>query len=313
MKSAFWPYSVDTYDMFLLLKKTPRITEHALAKRFHVNDKTAQNWWRAALERKILLAPEFRKKAFKNFEEYFYYLNVKDPHERYEELIEHEEEIKDDILHFSVQTGFCNFQIVSNKKINPKGEIVLSGARSDYFLTTPRNSTFEESLFLIKSKLSSIEDTEIQPSPLIYHETDYEDWDEYDERIYKELSENLRKPFKTVLRKTGAKRDKILDWMKKRSQFGHTLVMYFPKGLGAYQPVIYCVDTSCDSLLIDIFSSLPVPTVFYRIKEKLMVKVYLQNDSLEGKFTTNKALSELRKKELVEDYTNSVVQYNYRI
>ncbi len=313
MKSEFWPFSVDPYKLLLLVKKNPRITEHKMAMKLHVNDKTAASWWKTALERGILLLPEFRKKAFQNFFEYFYYLIVEDPHEMFEELIRNEAEIKRDIIHFSVQTGFCNFQIVSNKKINPKGEIILSGIRSDYFISTPSNCTFEDSIALIKNKLSSIEQIEIQPSPLIYHESIYENWSENDEKIYCELSENLRKPFKMVLEKTGAKRNEILDWMKRRNEFGHTIVMYFPVGLSSYQPTIYCVDTSCDSLLIDIFSALPVPTVFYRIGEKLMMKVYLQNNSLEGKYISNKVLSELRKKELAKDYANSIIQYWYRI
>ena len=46
--------------------------------------------------------------------------------------------------------------------------------------------------------------------------------------------------------------------------------------------------------------------------EKLMMKIYLKNDSLEGKYISFKVMSDLRKKELVKDYTNSVVQYYYR-
>ena len=41
--------------------------------------------------------------------------------------------------------------------------------------------------------------------------------------------------------------------------------MYFPDGLSAYQPTVYCLETDHDYLLIDIFSSLPVPAVFFRI------------------------------------------------
>ena len=71
-------------------------------------------------------------------------VNVKDPHELYEKLVDYEKEIKEDILHFSVQTGFCNFQIVSNKELDLDEEIVHSGARSDYFISTPKNVTFKE-------------------------------------------------------------------------------------------------------------------------------------------------------------------------
>lgn len=295
-----------------MLKKKPRITKTSMARKLHVTNKTVAQWFKAALERKILLLPEFRRKAFLNFREYFYYLNVKDPHEQYEKFVEQESEIKKDILHFSVQTGFCNFQIVSNKELDPPGKMIESGARSDYFISVPRNVAFEESIAIMKRKLSSITNIELEPSPLIHHDSKYEGWSEPFERIYYEFSENLRKPFKLVLERTGARREEILDWIRDRHKFGHTIVMYFPAGLRAYQPTLYCLETDYDSLIIDIFSSLPVPTVFYRIGTKLMMKIYLKNDSLEGKYISFKVLSELRKKELVKNYTNSVIQYGYR-
>lgn len=312
MKTVFWPYSVNPYDLFLLLKKNPRITKHAIAQKFHVNDKTAASWLNAAFEKKIILIPEFRKKAYENFREFFYYLKVKDPHDQFEELIAREEEIKKDILHFSVQTGFCNFQIVSNKELNPKEEIIYFGARSDYFISTPKNVAFEESMEIVKRKLSLVGNVKSKPSPLVYHNLPYKNWNEEKEKIYSEFSENLRKPFKLVLKNTGAKRNTILNWIKMRNRFGHTIVMYFPDGLSAYQPTVYCLETDYDFLLIDIFSSLPVPAVFFRIGKKLIMKIYLKNDSLEGKYISFKVLSELRKKELVRNYTNSIVQYYYR-
>lgn len=312
MKSEFWPYSVNPYDLYLMLKKNPRITKTLMARKFHVTNKTAAQWLDAALEKKILLLPEFRRNAFLNFREYFYYLNVKDPHEEYEKFINKGTKLKENILHFSVHTGFCNFQIVSNEKIDPPGEVVHFGDRSDYLISTPKDIFFEESLAAIKRKLSSIIDIEPGPSPLVYHDSQYETWNESFEKIYHEFSENMRKPFKEVLERTGTKRDEILGWIRNRDKFGQTILMYFPKGLSAYQPTLYCLETDNDPLLIDIFSCLPVPTVFCRVGGKLMMKIYLQNDSLEGKYISFKVMSELRKKELVKNYTNSVVQYYYR-
>ncbi len=148
-------------------------------------------------------------------------------------------------------------------------------------------------------------------SPLLYHDTTYQ-WDDMDELIYRELSGDIRKPLDKALKKVGSYSDRMWNWIKKRDEFGQTIIMYFPEGEGSYLLSVYCIDTPYDSLLIDIFSSLPTSTVFYRIHDKFFMCAYLPFSPEGKRYIIKKALATLWKKELVKSYTNSIVEYGYR-
>jgi hypothetical protein len=306
---SLWPYKVDPYELFRLISETPRMRKKSISYRFKVNEKTGVNWWNEAIRRGIIRPPIFRRKSFLNFREYFYFLQVDDPHELYTKSKENK-----DLMFFSVQTGFSNFQIVSPAEINLKDNIVVSGERSDFYVTVPRNCSFETSISVIQDKLKNIDTVKRVPSPLIYRNEVFK-WDELDEKIYLELFNSFRKSYRTILKNTGVYSKRILHWLRNCNQFGQTIVMYFPQGIGAYQPTIFFVKTDNDSLLIDLFSCFPVSTVFFRIGEYLVFKVYLPfvlNGETPYRSIPYIMLNFLKKKKLVKNYTNSIDQYYYR-
>jgi hypothetical protein len=305
-----WSYKIDTYELFQYISANPRMRKKSISYLYNVNEKTGAKWWNQAMRRGIIRPPIFRRKSYLNFREYFYYLHVEDPHELYLELKE-----ETDLMFISVQSGFSNFQVVSHQKLDLNdSDIVVSGARSDFYVTPPRRSSFSDSFSLIQAKLENIDSLKISPTPLMYHNEVYE-WDELDEKIYREVFNDFRKSYRTILKNTGAYSKKILRWLRTCDQFGQTIVMYFPDGLGAYQPTTYLVETEYDSLLIDLFSCFPVSTVFFRLGKYLLFKVYLPF-SLDGdppyRSIPYTILNFLKKRKLVLNYTNSIDQYYYR-
>ena len=306
MKSTFWPYSKDPYEIFNLLLKDPRIPKTQMTRIFNVNPKTLDIWWKAAIEKRIIIPPVFRRKSFLNFREYFYFLKVRDPHELYESLQENSE-----LTYFSVHTGFCNFQIISKEPIDQEGEKTLCGPRSDYFVTIPPNCSFKESFQRIEQLLQDLNSLTFRESPLQYHDTTFEPWDEKDEAIFWKIYNNVRIPFASVVRSAKTYNDKAWSWFRNRDTFGDTFTMFFPKGEGSYVLSLYVIKTEYDSILIDIFSNFPTSTIFYRLDGRVIMGVYLPF-TLEGRFIVRKALSILQKEELVDDYTNSNVEYYFR-
>ncbi len=305
MEFTSWPYSVDRYELFRLVQDNPRIPKAHIARKFRVNEKTGTLWWDAAVKKRIIIPPIFRRKSFLNFREYFYFIKVKDPHYSYLSL-----RTSKDIIYCSVHTGFSDIQVISKKPLNLKGEVVLSGDRSDYYVSTPLNCSFSQAVSTIEKKLKNIDSHHYIPSPLVFRTTDYEPWDDLDEVIFWELCNDVRKPFSRIVKTTGAYSDKILKWFRKRNEFGHTFTMFFPRGEGSYQLTLYAVETEEDSLLIDIFSKFPTSSVFYRVDKYLMMVLYVSFPYIARSLVRN-VLSSLQKKELIGDYINSIAEYSY--
>ena len=303
-----WRHARSPYEVFQLLMKDPRVPTRDISKKFKINLKTAEIWWNHATERRIITIPVFRRKCFSNFYEYFYFLNTNDPHRFLINIQKNES-----VLYSSVETGFANFFIISKKPLSFDEEIVLEGYRSDYFVSVPPDQNFETAVKRIRNKLKSIDSFEHSPSPLTFRDCNYTDWDENDEKIYESLCNNLRKPFSHVLKETKAYSDKILKWYRNRDNFGNTIIMFFPDGDSSYILLRYFIDVSehFDSLLINIFSELPTSTVFYRLGKFLVASLYLPF-STDGRKIAREVLSVLKSERLVNDYTNTFVEYGYR-
>lgn len=214
-------------------------------------------------------------------------------------------------MYFSVHTGFVNFQVVSKKPISLDHDCIFYGERSDYYVSVPPYISFEESAKRIRKKMLNLEALEPFESPLTYHETIYENWADVDEVIYNEISNNIRKSFSSIIKNTDAYSDRILWWYRNRNEFGNTIITYFPEGESSYQSSLFAIDTENDWLLINLFSELPSSSIFYRLDNKLMMAIYLPF-TFEARFIVRKVLSTLRKEELVEDYTNSIIEYYCR-
>lgn len=305
MRFTLWPHKCNPYDIYTVVVKDTRIPVIQIARKLKINPKTADVWWNDAINKQIIIPPRFRRKSFLNFREYVYFLNVRDPHALYELYKE------EDLIYFSVQTGFANFEVISKCPIEPEGDVVLSGCRSDYYVSIPPNSSFKEAGKILFKKLDTVEHYEFHDSPLVLRTENYEPWDEKDEEIYEGLCNDLRKPFAQVMRETLTYSDKIMKWFRRKDEFGHTITMYFPQGLSSYLPTVYAIDTEYESLMIHLFSELPTPTVFYKINDTVMMSIYLPF-ALEDRILIRKALSILQKKELVNKYTNSIAEYGYR-
>ena len=304
-----WPYKVDTYELYQLISENPRMRKKDVSRFFNVNEKTGVQWWNEAVRRGIIRSPIFRRKSFLNFREYYYYLEVDDPHDMYLKLKE-----MPHLTFFSVQSGFSNIQVVSPEKLNFK-DTIISGARSDYYVTTPRNCSFDDSFSRVLKKLDTLGDNTLAPSPLVYHDEVFSKWDELDEKIYREINNDFRKSYRTIVRNTGVYSKRVLHWLRRRDEFGDAIVMYFPDGLSAYQPTTFFVETEYDSLLIDLFSCFPVSTVFFRIDDYVLLNMFLPftlDREIPYRSMPYVILHSLKKRKLVSRYTNSIDQYYYR-
>ena len=293
--------------MFELFIENPRIPKTQMAKALKINPDTLRIWYDEAVAKRIIILPIFRRKSFENFREYFYFLNHPHPHQLFEEL--HDAK---DITYFSVQTGFVNFQVISKVPLSQFEDCaILKGFRSDYYVTIPSECTFNQSISRIRGKMENLDSYEKKPSPLTFQKGKYEPWDEADEKIYLKIADDARKPFREIIREIDTYSDKVLDWFENKDRFGQVITMYFPEGEGSYLLSLFSIKTDNDALLIDLFSHFPMSNVFYRIDDRLIMLIYLPF-LVEARMLVRKVLFALKKRELVEEYSNSIVEYYHR-
>jgi hypothetical protein len=305
VKSTLWKFSKDPYEIFKLIIENPRITKKEMTKNLNVSPSSFNTWWSFAIENKFITFPFFRRRSYKNFREYFYFIKADDPHQFFKKIQEN-----NSVTYCSIQTGFADLQVISKSEIDLKGEIVLSGHRSNYYVSIPPNCTQKQSISRIKEKVQNIEKTQAE-SPLKFFKKSYAPWSDMDEAIFSSFCNNLRKQFTHVMKETGAYSDKIINWFRSRDKFGDTITMFFPEGERYYQLSLYAMETRHDNTIIDIFSQLPTPSVFYRVDKFLIMAIYM-SFPFEARSLVRTILSSLKRKKLVSTYTNSIVEYGYR-
>lgn len=276
-----------------------------MAKDLNVSPSSFDIWWKFAIENRIIILPIFRRKSYLNFKEYFYFLKSDDPHKFFKNA-----QKNDNVTYCSVQTGFANIQLISKSEIDLNERVILSGPRSNYYVSIPQNYTYKDSISKIDEKMQNIRRIRSE-SPLKFYKKSYGPWGDLDEAIYWSFCNNVRKRFMHVIEETGAYSDKILDWFRNRDRFGDTITMFFPEGEKYYQLTLYMIETSYDNILIDIFSQLPTSSVFYRVDKYLIMAIYI-SFPFEARSLVRRILSLLKEKKLVKNYTNSIVEYGYR-
>ncbi len=74
------------YTIFRLLNENPRILPSAISKVIGTEPKTAGNRTNEAFKEGYIVGPHIRKRSFKNFIEYVYFVNCKDALEQYLKL-----------------------------------------------------------------------------------------------------------------------------------------------------------------------------------------------------------------------------------
>jgi hypothetical protein len=290
--------------MFSYVNKESRIPFAEIARRMGKDKRTISSWWKIAVENRIIIPPVLRKKSFSNFREYVYFLKVRDPSKLFDQLKDNRE-----ITYYMVQTGFSNFGITSSRPIDPPGNVILWGEKSDYYISTPPDHSFRKAINIIEKKLGSIENA--TSSPLIYHNCPYEPWDKKDEILYQEFCNDFRKPLTPVMRKHQIYSDKIMKWIRSSHEFGQIITYYFPNGEAVYLPSIFMLKTDHDSLIIDIFSQLPLTSTYYRLGTHLIMTIHVPFH-LRVKSLIRKALSRLQEEDIVETYDTSIIEYHYR-
>jgi hypothetical protein len=270
------------------LNQKPRFRPHSLSKTLKLRPSSVSKRMKEAFENRYIVGPQIRKKSFANFSHYVYLVNFDDPIEVYERFIDNK-----DIIYHEMTDGFCNSDVISNKKMNFRGT-VLGGRTSNYFISYAPDHSWSTGIKNMHTMVDEFDASLYTPKG--YIETHWDQtvpWRKEDEVLFWEFKYDLRKPLQPVARKTGIYVNKIKKWLERLPECCTIFTCFYPESLLAYDPFIYVFGTKHEDFIIDLFSQLPTTCWFQRAADKLITHLWIKREPMKVDSRT-KDVSELQ-------------------
>ena len=254
-----------------------RITILKIAPLLGVDPATASKRINQALDGEYVIVPQIRKRSFKNFTEYVYIIRCKNPLRLFKELKEDET-----IIYHAVLSGFCNMWIISKKKLTIDADILVEGVRSDYHIAHAPFYSFDAAQSKIQAMVSKFNVKEYRPKGIIqtHWDEEIEWWDPEFDLLYKCLKFNARTPYTPIMKEYKIPSRKISYFFRLINETCTVFTQFFPKGMAAYDPYLFMIETDYEDFIIELFSALPTSPFFFKAENKLFVIVQLEKTSI---------------------------------
>ena len=303
--------------IFQLLTENGRIFIKEISEELKISAQTASNRLKEAFKEGYIVGPHIRKRSFKNFIEYVYFVNCKDALEQYLKLSKDER-----ISYCAVMDGFANLWVMSKEEINIEGDVLVGGPRSDYYMPIAPGHSWEKGIEIKRKKVKDFNLEDYKPKRYIknrWNETIK--WDKEDELLFWYFKYDLRKPMESAAMKYCISGQKSYEWLDKLPKACTILTSYFPETISAYEPYIYMFDTDYEDFIIDLYSELPTSCLFFKVSGKLVLRAYIRRNLLRSSdfeaINANKLQipllnRDLTKKGIIRNKERAVVAHHYR-
>lgn len=261
------------YELFSL--RNPRIYVKDVAVRLHVDARTAHNRIREAYEREYIWGPQIRKRSYSNMKEYVCLAACKDPLETYMQYTKNK-----DVIYHAVLEGIANFLIISKKKIDVNGTILVEGVRSDYYISFAPNRSWMKTIEIMQYMVTTFDPYQYTPQSIITTQHSSIEWDAEFEQLYQYFKYYLRKPFSPVMKTHFITTGKIYKFLKSLEKYCTVFTRYYPETASAYDPYLFVFETDYKDFVIKLFSQVPTSTLFFTVSDSLFVQVHIDKQFL---------------------------------
>lgn len=299
----------------LLWFRNPRIYVKDVASSLNVDPRTASNRIREAIEREYIIGPQIRKRSYANLKEYICLASCKDPLETYFHYLENT-----DVTYLAVLEGIANFLIISKKKININGAILIEGFRSDYYISFAPNRSWKKAIEIMQHLVKTFDPHRYEPKNIITVRWDtFIDWDTELEQLYQYFKHNLRKPFSPIMKKHLITTGKIYTFLKRLHEHCTVLTSFYPKTISAYDPYLFVFETNYEDFVINLFSQLPTSVLFFKVSNFLFLHVRVDKQLLRSSSFLSEVdrlhiallVRELSRKGIVKNKMQALFGYHY--
>jgi hypothetical protein len=294
----------------------PRFQPHHVAKEMGLRPSSVKYRLEEAIEKEYIVGPQIRKKSFFNLKSYVNFVDCDDPLDMYQRYKKDK-----NVIYHAILDGFCNFQVISEKKMNIKGS-VLEGVLPDYFLSRPPDHSWGMAINTMRDMVRKFNPEDYIPKGYITnHWNETVEWSEEHEILYQEFKYNLRKLLKPLARKYGIYMGRIKSFLEQLPEYCTIFTCYYQESLSAYEEYVYVFETEYEDFIIDVFSELPATCWFYKVEDKLIAHLQITIIPLRWKNIPIQEVSELQvpflvkelaKREILKSEVHAVFRYYWR-
>jgi hypothetical protein len=254
-----------------LLFEAPRIYLKDISTKLRINRRTVSLRMREAFEKQYIVGPEIRKRSYKNFREYVYFIKCENPELLFLELRNNE-----NVIYHTQMSGFCNLLVITKEKMDIEGIIILEGYRSDYLVSYALSCSWRNAIRTANRKIEHFNPDTYVPKDLIkIHFDEKMEWDLEDEALYRYFKYDLRRPVSLAMKENEVSGGKLYDFLERLLECCTIATSYFPETLSTYDHYLFMFETDYEDFLIDLFSQFPTTSWFFKVADKLFMRAYI--------------------------------------
>jgi DNA-binding Lrp family transcriptional regulator len=263
------------YALYRLLHKKPRIEYKEIGEILGIDRRTASIIVKEALEQGYLGGPQCRKKSYRNFLEYVYFVRSPKPEKLYRKLRKDRR-----IAYQAKMSGFSALWVVASEDIPLDGEIVVKGPRTDYYMSLALDRSWDHAFSTIHSMIEDFDSSTYVPRKYIQeHWDETVEWSDADEILFQEMKYDLRKAVEPLAKeKYHMGCGVAYGWLERLPECCTITVSYYPEKITAYDPYLFMFETEYEDFVVELFSQLPVSTFFFKVADKLFVYFHVKKE-----------------------------------
>lgn len=266
------------YRIYEFVREKPRLRPHHVSKDLGLRSSSVGNLMKETFDRGYIVGPHLRKKSYRNFLEYMYFIKAPEPVDLYQALRKDKR-----VVYHARMVGFSDLWVTAKESldIGIDHEIIVEGYRSDYLLSRALNCPWEDSFHTMHNMIDNFTPSTYNSKNYIQtHWDETVNWSETDEILFREFKYNLRKAMEPVMKEYKIPLSRIIKWLKKLPECCTIATSFFPKTISAYDPYIFMFETEYEDFIVDLFSQLPVSTFFFKVSGKLFLDIHVKKELL---------------------------------
>ncbi|MBU7045510.1 MAG: hypothetical protein HXS54_03660 [Theionarchaea archaeon] len=254
--------------------KNPRTFDKEIADLLHIRQSSAGKRIKKAIEQGYMSKSQIRRRSYKNFKEYTYFLKCDNPSEFFSTFVDNEK-----IVYHALMGSYANMWVVSKEELDSNCGTVLGGPRSDYHVSYAPNHSWETSIHNMRKMIEEFNPKDYEPQGFIKtHWNETVKWDSEFETLFREFNYDLSRPITPIIRKHLISWGKMDKWMKNLSKYCTIITNYYPGGISSYDPYLFMFETDYEDFIVNLFSELPTTSLFFKISNKLFLLAYVKRE-----------------------------------